>query len=171
MKRIRSIIVTAISAIMLLSVCAVICNAEDKYDSIVEAAIESFADTWKTTLTDDSYQTDGYVSIKNTRIIVLKEDPVFSSDTNKRSYEAAFKGARYVVEFLFYADYFGSAPYYSYPGINNAVLVFEDGSCETVKNPVDTYRSRSYETDYSGFIEECIDLGGDYNRDFDFIEE
>ena len=36
-------------------------------------------------------------------------------------------------------------------------------------SPIDRYRSRTYETDYSTFIEEVVDYGGQYNQVFSFI--
>ncbi|MBQ6374478.1 MAG: hypothetical protein IJJ45_08340, partial [Clostridia bacterium] len=75
--------------------------------------------------------------------------------------------------FLIYTDYFYSEPYYSYPGLASSVLVHRNGRLEVQKasNLFYLYRTRTYESDFSGIIEEIVDLNGAYNAVYRLLEE
>lgn len=125
-----------------LAGCGVQNTGANKKDDRVKIAIDALENQW------DYYQ------IKNTRVIDLKENDV-----------EMFDGIDYIVEFLLYTDYFGTAPYYSNAGIYDTVSVYTDGHAEiNDRNLFDVYRSRAFVTDFSDIIEDVKDLGAAYNN-------
>lgn len=122
------------------------------YEKEVETAITAIKEAW---LEDRGLQdVDPYLEIKNTRIIFIKDNA-----------SEEFKNYDYVVEFILFSNYFGSAPYYENVGVNDSVVVYKDGHAEVQKqNPFVMYRSRTFESDFSNIIETIIDLGPEYNQ-------
>lgn len=142
MKKIILQITTLLIMICVLVGCGAQNSGDGKKDDRVEVAVEALNKQW------DDYQ------IKNTRIIDLKETDI-----------EMFEGIDYIVEFVLYTDYFGSAPYYNNAGIYDTVSVYADGHAEINKrNLFDVYRSNTYLTDFSDIIQEITDLGAAYNN-------
>ena len=96
--------------------------------------------------------------------------------------ELAEKEAKYfgdiscVIEFLLYDDMLSSsgpghnAGYHDVSLQNYSVVVYRSGLVSTSKSsPITLYRSRTYESDYSSFIEEVVDYRDQYNQVFTFI--
>ena len=99
---------------------------------------------------------DGYMRIINTRVVQLKEGK-----------DDFFEGVDCIVEFVFFTDYLGQAPYYTIPGVYDSVAVYEDGSCKVqATNMMDQCQSRCYKVDYSENVESVTDYGDAYNDEF-----
>ena len=83
---------------------------------------------------------------------------------------------QYVIEFLLYTDYMSvgeradghNAGYYDNIGMYDNVIVYRDGRMECLSHVLSDYRSRTYELDYSTFIEQVIDLHEQYNQVIQF---
>ena len=72
------------------------------------------------------------------------------------------------MEFILLSDYYESAPYYTNCGTYDSVVIYKDGRCEVMAiNPIDMYRSSSYMTNFSDFIERIEDLGSLCNKAMD----
>ena len=103
--------------------------------------------------TDSKVETDGHFEIKNTRVVNIKEN-----NTEE------FKNIDYIVEFILYTDYYGSAPYYQIVGIDDTVVVHKDGTMEVQRmNLINNYRAMHYSNDFSDFIKSIDDYGDKYN--------
>ena len=132
--------------------------SREKAQEYAARALEMLKDTWKEEYGSDYYEGHkGYLEIKNTRVLFIRDDV---QGTNEKKY---FDDVRCIVEFIFLCDYFGSEPYYSVATTKENVLFKKDGSAETVSHYMERYRSISYNSDYSGIIEEIYDLGGEFN--------
>ena len=99
-----------------------------------------------------SIEEDRHFEIKNTRIITIKNNDI-----------EQFENVKYLVEFVLYTNYMGSAPYYEDFCVYDTVVVYNDGEMEVQTNPIDRYRGRTYETDFSNFIKDIDDYCGYYN--------
>ena len=75
-----------------------------------------------------------------------------------------FSDVSYVIEFALYTNYLFTAPYYM-PATyyNDTVIVHKDGSMEVSGNPFQLYRSRTFDNDFSPFLDEIWDYQGEYN--------
>lgn len=144
-----------VSIILTLSLCACSWLQNLSYNAEVEKALGALETGWTEIYAEEAAaNSDGYLQIKNTRIVKLNE-------TGRE----AFPDGEYVVEFLLYSDYFGAAPYYADVGFMDTVLIYEDGRAELQKmNPVNVYRAANYKMD---IVSEVIDLGESYNRTWD----
>ena len=121
-------------------------------DRDILTAINHLSETWQDFFT--AYNRTGYLEIKNTRKITIKH-------SNTTSY---FRDIDYIIEFLIYTNYLGTAPYYSYPRIYDTVVIYSNGSMEVVENnPIFAYTSSTFSTDYSDFIYSIVDCGSLYN--------
>jgi hypothetical protein len=123
----------------------------DKND-IVSKAVSVLKNHWEDLYEDSKVETDGHFEIKNTRVVNIKEN-----NTEE------FKNIDYIVEFILYTDYFGSAPYYQNVGIDDTVVVHKDGTMEVQRNLINLYRSKYYSNDFSDFIKSIDDYGDKYN--------
>lgn len=120
----------------------------------VQFALTELKKQWKELYENDMYEKgSGYLEIKNTRLIKIKEET--EADL--------FKNVDYMVEFVLYSNYFGSAPYYGNCGTYDCVVVYKDGSVD-FKNLVSIYRSRTYSADFTGFIENICDYDDAFNE-------
>ena len=123
--------------------------AKDHREDIAKA-IDEVSAVWKQIYLDDrseEFRPDGYLEIKNTRVINIKENEI-----------EEFDNVKCIVEFILYTDYFASAPYYCNVGMNDTIMIFHDGTVEvTPKNPIEQYRIKYYTTDYSEFIDSIED--------------
>ena len=155
-------------------------KAGGEYDVIVLPAIEALRDAWRAVYTEDGMADlyaghSGYLEIKNTRIVQIREAPRKSFNETGEPDKATevFGDIACVVEFVLAHDYFGSEPYYLINGTSAAecVLVRRDGSLEPARNPFVLYRAATYDMDFSGIIEEIVDLNGEYNAVCHLLEE
>lgn len=153
----------AIIAVMILVLGFTACGKQDaesagankeilKHHEIVTEATVQLMEYWKQFYKESDVETDGYFEIKNTRVITIKENEI-----------ALFKDVTYIIEYELYTDYMGSAPYYENCGANNNVVVYKNGTMDVASNLIRMYRNRTYQTDYSDFIETIDDYHGQYN--------
>ena len=143
--------ITALLMVILLTGCGKTVDAD------VQKAEKTLTETWSQ-LYLESGRGDGYLEIKNTRVIHVKADTA-----NKD-----FKNIDKIVEFILYSDYFEAAPYYSNCATYDTVILYKDGRSEVVPvNPIDMYRSMSYSSDFSDFVEKVEDLGSVCNKAMD----
>ena len=145
MKKLYSLLLV-LCLIFSLSACGT-----DKND-IVSKAVSVLENHWEDLYEDSRVETDGHFEIKNTRVVNIKEN-----NTEE------FKNIDYIVEFILYTDYFGSAPYYQNVGIDDTVVVHKDGTMEVQRNLINLYRSKYYSNDFSDFIKSIDDYGDKYN--------
>ena len=142
-----------VSIILTLSLCACSWLQNLSYNAEVEKALGALETGW-TDFYAEEKTGDGYVQVKNTRIIRFNDNMA-----------QPWEDAKYLVEFALYTDYFNDAPYYADAGFMDTVLIYEDGRAELQKmNPVNVYRSANYKMD---IVSEVIDLGESYNRTWD----
>ena len=101
-----------------------------------------------------------YVDIKNTRIVRLTDKP---TDVLSGKSVEELEGIECIIEFMMLTNYFGD----TYPcnaGVYDSVVVHSNGKMEIQQsNLLNLVRARYYLTDYSGVIEEIIDLDDAYN--------
>lgn len=135
---------------ILISISLVSC-AETYNENVVNKAIAALKDEWREQYEKET-KNDGYFEIKNTRIIEIKDNNV-----------SAFDGIEYIIEFILYTDYYGSAPYYSEASTMNTVLIYENGETEVSANIFRHYSAATYSYDYSDLIENIYDCGSKYN--------
>ena len=148
-----------IVGITLLLLAAFLCGCSPSVDPTAQKAVDKLTQTWKQ-LYSESGRGDGYLEIKNTRIIHVK-------DNTANEY---FSDAETIVEFILLSDYFEAAPYYINCGTYDTVVFYKDGHCEvTAMNPIDMYRSMTYTTDFSDFVEKIDDLGSACNQVLDLV--
>ncbi len=145
MKKLYSLLLV-LCLIFSLSACET-----DKND-IVSKAVSVLENHWEDLYEDSKVETDGHFEIKNTRVVNIKEN-----NTEE------FKNIDYIVEFILYTDYFGSAPYYQNASIDDTVVVHKDGTMEVQRNLINLYRSKYYSNDFSDFIKSIDDYGDKYN--------
>ena len=129
-------------------------EGNSQYDDLAKKAVSILETEWKNEYSEEiNTPRDGHFEIKNTRVIEIKETDI-----------EEFKDVDYVIEFVLFTDYYGSAPYYSSTGINSTVVAYSDGRMEVVsKTPFTVYMQVHYSTDYSGIIEKVTDCGSQYN--------
>lgn len=144
MKKLYSLLLV-LCLIFSLSACGT-----DKND-IVSKAVSVLENHWEDLYEDSKVETDGHFEIKNTRVVNIKEN-----NTEE------FKNIDYIVEFILYTDYLGSAPYYENVGIDDTVVVYKDGTMEVQRNLINRYRNKYYSNDYD-FIKSIDDYGDKYN--------
>ena len=147
----------AILLVLTLTFSLAACGKKPKHDSMVKKAIAELKEYWEDLYDEDEdkgLDTDRYFEIKNTRVVTFKENDL---------QEFGFDKIAYIVEFEIYTDFFGSAPYYVNPGMENNVVVYKDGDMEVQNGVIRNYRNCTYETDYSDFIETIDDYRDKYN--------
>ena len=133
--------------------------ARAKEDAIVEKAIRTLTDYWKTEVYAGAYEgvsEDGYLEIKWTRVVYIRDDTA----------EERFQNMKYYVEFFLLSDYYDTAPYYENVGVFDCVTVTRDGQYAVVNNPIRQYRAITYNFDYTPIIQSVSDRGSDFNRVF-----
>lgn len=137
-------------------------TAGKTYQSIVEPALEALKAHWKADYLrgKETAGHSGYLEIKNTRIIWIRDDIAASGD--QRAAEV-FGDIDCFIEFMLLSDYYGSEPHYSNAGLYDCVIVQRDGTMTVSHDPLNHYRSRSYNPDFSGIILREADLGAQYN--------
>ena len=120
------------------------------YDSVIKEATDVLKDEWKNQY--EEHCGDGYFEIKNTRIIVIKD--------NENKY---FDNIKYIIEFVLFTDYYGTSPYYSEAHFLNSVIYYESGEVKPINNYLRLYSSKTFDYDYSKIIESIVDYGSKYN--------
>ncbi len=136
--------------VLTLAFCLSACGASE--NDRISTAVIKLKNHWEDVYNNSKVDTDGYFEIKNTRVINIK-------DNNTEE----FKDIDYIVEFVLYTDYFGSAPYYQIAGIDDTVVVYKGGKMEIQSNLINRYRTRHYTSDFSEFIKSIDDYGNKYN--------
>ena len=135
--------------------------ADDAYDKEIQDALELIRAAWQEQA--DQYpeiMSGPYVDIKNTRIVRLADKP---ADASSEKPVEELKDIDYIVEFMMLTNYYGD----TYPcnvGILDTVAVYKNGKMEVQKtNLMNALRAKYFMSDFSGVIEEIIDLGEAYN--------
>ena len=156
----RKICLLLLSIVTLLAVSLPV-SADDAYDKEIQDALKLVKAAWQEQA--DQYpeiMSGPYVDIKNTRIVRLADEPV-DVVTEKAAEE--LKGIDYIIEFMMLTNYYGD----TYPcnaGILDTVAVYKSGKKEIQKtNLMNLLRAKYFMSDFSGVIEEIIDLGETYN--------
>lgn len=153
--------------IVVMMLPAGLCEAE--YD--IAAAIENLKTCWREEYSSAG-KLPGYLEIKNTRVVVITDEPKAPEESVQPYADAYFADVDYIVEFMLYSDLMGMAPYYQAAGVWDCVVVYKDGSVQTPMNsPFDEYRARTYTFDVAGIIADVIDLGQEYNAAYRLLEE
>ncbi len=126
-------------------------NISSAEDEIVSDAIKVLKNDWLSYYKTNK-DNDGYFEIKNTRLIKIK-----NNDTEM------FENVDYIVEFVLFTDYFGSAPYYYSNTTNDTVVVYDDGTMKVSPNLIKVYSGRTYNYKFPEYIDSVTDLGSEYN--------
>lgn len=139
-----------------LTVMLTACGGKKKADSPeVMEGIDVLTEKWAEIYSDDRYEGDKHLEIRNTRVVQINPDTTVTE----------FQDVDYIVEFILFTDYFGSGPYYENVGVYDSVVVYKDGTaCVETKNPLSVYRAINYITDFSDIIESMSDYGNAYNQ-------
>ena len=140
-------------SIILLVLALCFLKACSSTKSAVKPAREKLIERWEEIYNNSQKQKDGHFEIINTRVITVKENNLED-----------FKDVKYIVEFVIFSDYNGSAPYYSQATISNSVVVYKNGEMKVPNNNLlKVYSMESNEYDYSNIIESIKDYGDDFN--------
>ena len=95
-----------------------------------------------------------YLEVINTRIVHLKENDI-----------EQFEGIDCIIVYSLLSDYIASSPYYINVNMNDTVSVMKSGIMVFNRiNPIDLYRSRTYISDVSGYVESVENLGSSNNQ-------
>lgn len=133
-----------------------------EYDETVQQALDLIKDTWQDQADQYPDMTPSpYVDIKNTRIIKISEKPINVQMDDSPVEE--LEDIDYIIEFMMLTNYFGD----TYPcnaGTFDTVVVHKDGTMEVPKsNIMNSIRAKYFLSDFSGVIDEIVDLGDTYN--------
>ena len=142
-------------------------NRPADYDVIISEALDVLRDGWekeyaKTAVPGTTYSID----IRGVRLIQIK-DQLDGKEAE------IFGGIRYLIEFLMYDDYFSSgtgmaqcnAGYMMLSGMNSTVVVDRNNQMALQgNNLIRLYTARTYNYDYSLFIEKVVDFHEQYNQ-------
>ncbi len=160
MKKCFIIFLTMFSLMGVLTACGKSGDAEQMQGDATQSqevsqSIHALTEKWEEIYSAEDYSGDKHLEIRNTRIVHISEDTVVED----------FQDMDYIVEFILFSDYFGSAPYYENIGHYDCVVVYKDGSTSVeFANPFSIYRAINYAPDFSGIIESVVDYGDDYNQ-------
>jgi len=181
----KAVLALTIICILLIPITAFASDAEDhntgmaetkytgEYEEMVEEAINVLAEAWNDIYSHEEFypNPDYLLDIRNTRIVCIKD----MLDEKQAEY---FGDVKYIIEFILFDEYIptGVSGYYGYSGMNDNVLVYKDGSMECTSRFLNGYRSRTFDVDFSTFIDQVIDLREEYNqvirfRDHQVIKE
>jgi len=128
-------------------------NGESVKDELIEDAIKELKSEWEDIYDKMKLETDRYFEIKNTRVIKIKKTDI-----------EEFKDVKYIIEFVLYTDYFGSAPYHSNYRVSNSVIVYNNGDMKVPKKDLlEDYSIKNYIWDYSNIIDNVKDYDDKYN--------
>ena len=133
-----------------------------EYDEIISRALDQLKIAW----IEEARNSHGFIKkpvlyITNTRIIKIAQDPV-NVQTDNQPVEG-FEDVDFIVEFMLLSNYFGDSLLLDV-GIYDSVIFYQDGRVEALKvNPLKMIRSKYSMTDFSGVIEEVINLEDAYS--------
>lgn len=150
----------SLTLVVLMLFSLVGCHSEEKegtepneHHEMICEAIELLKDYWLDSYLDNEHIEDYYFEIKNTRVCGILENDV-----------QEFSDVSYVIEFTLFTNYYCTAPYYMVtPFFNDCVIVHRNGTMEVSRNPFQLYRSRTFDNDFSSFLDEIWDYQGAYN--------
>ena len=142
---------------------------ESEYADSVQKAMRKLKRAWKQEANEHpDFMSEPFVEIKNTRIVRIKDDPVNVQNENEPVPE--MEDVDYIIEFMIYSNYLGD----TYPrNINrlDSVAVYKNGTMEVMDmNILNGMASKYFITDFSGIIDEIIDLEDAFNGEL-FAEE
>ena len=133
-------------------------------DAIIRAAVQTLKSAWQKEYTTGYRETPGeyVVDIRATRLVRIKDE----LEEREAKY---FGDISCIIEFLIYDDYLGGAGhgagYHDMSRMFCSVAVHRGGFLEAEKvSPFSMYTSRTYNYDYSSFIEEVVDYADQYNQ-------
>ncbi|MBE6934092.1 MAG: hypothetical protein E7462_03480 [Ruminococcaceae bacterium] len=149
MKKIFAIIICIFVVLSLVG-----CQNNSEYDKIITKAIDLVLEAWTNEYKDSTLERDGTVQIKNTRLLVFQEN-----DDGDVRY---FDDVSYIVEFVIFTDYFGSAPYYVNVEKHNSVIVYKNGTMEVSDNYMRAVFGATYSY-HTENIDKVIDYADKYN--------
>ncbi len=121
MKRFLLITMTLVLSIAALTGC----SGNMAKNENVDKAITALKDHWTGYYAEmsgsekDRANGDWYLEIKNTRLVELGEVE-----------NEPLKDVEYVVEFMIYTNFYGTAPYYTDMDVRDTVLIYQDGTVE-----------------------------------------
>lgn len=160
MKRLLLIIMVLVSCIAALTGC----SGNAATNENVDKAITALKDYWtgyyaETSETEkDRANGDWYLEIKNTRLVELGEVE-----------NEPLKDVEYVVEFMIYTNFYGTAPYYNGMDVRNTVLIYKDGTVEAGSvSGIPQYIAMHYEAPP---IDAVHDYGAQYNAVYHLEEQ
>ncbi len=135
-------------------------NRLQRDETILPGAIDALKEYWKQMYQSSGYG-DGYLEIRSARVFYIA-DPILPED-DKTAHEL-FDDMVCFVEFMLLSDYMQTAPYYMNTGVYDCVALHRDGSYEVMKqNPLNHYRAKTYQIDFTGFIRSVSDRGSEFN--------
>lgn len=135
-------------------------NRLQRDETILPGAIDALKEYWKQMYQSFGYG-DGYLEIRSARVFYIA-DSILPED-DKTAHEL-FDDMVCFVEFMLLSDYMQTAPYYMNTGVYDCVALHRDGSYEVMKqNPLNRYRAKTYQTDFTGFIRSVSDRGSEFN--------
>lgn len=162
MKRIFVLIIAICMMITFIAGCSTddekVTNTDksNDIDELIDDATELLIDKWIDVYNKNlefNENIDPYLEIKNVRYISINENDI-----------EQFKDLEYVIEYILYSDYGGSAPYYLDSNIYCSVAVYNNGDMEIINNPFKAYFASTYRSDFDGVINEIVDLNSKYDK-------
>ena len=134
----------------------------DAEKKAVEKSFEIFRAGWTDWLNERVSDAGEYViDVKNVRIVKLKEN-----DKDR------LKDVDFIVEFLFYMNYYQPGDAYSQSvNMNDSIAFYKDGTAKLENRLIYAYQMMSYDVDTSGYIEEVRDFGAAFNRKLTIVKE
>lgn len=146
--------ITLILAVI-LCIGAMVCGCAKKADDgEIDKACEILGERWKEVYDESPFAVgdDRHLEIKNTRIVHIK-------DTGLEELE----NVDYVIDFVLFTNYTGTAPYYTVSDFYNTVTVYKDG---TMNQDTDVFAifTGAYGNDFEKLVKSVEDCEAEYNR-------
>ncbi len=145
-----------ISLVLALAMCFLVAGCNKKVENeTVDKAAELVAKQWKSIYDESPFTVgnDRHLEIKNTRIVHIK-------DTGMEE----LKDVDYVIDFMLFTNYSGTAPYYTVADFYNTVTVYKDGTMDCDLDVFALYTG-AYGNDFKNLIESVEDYGDEFNRE------
>ncbi len=142
--------------ILALVLCMGLAGCGKKVENeTIDKAAKLIAAEWKSVYDESPFLVEGdrHLEIKNTRIVHIK-------DTGMEE----LKDVDYVIDFLLFTNYSGTAPYYTAADFCNTVTVFKDGTMDCGFDVFAIYTG-AYGNDFKNLIESVEDYGDQFNRE------
>lgn len=119
----------------------------------VEAAKKLLAEKWQTVYDESPFNVDNdrHLEVKHTRIVNIKETDI-----------EALENVDYLIDFILFSNYSGTAPYYNSVDLYDTVTVYKDGTMDCDIDVFSTYIG-TYGIDFTGLIESIEDYGDQFN--------